>query len=351
MVPLHRSILASFFFASLWVSTSLALTVQPGHSGTWGDPDQSGHGLLIQVISDTQAVVFWFTFDDQGNRDWIGGVGTIEGDQIVVETFQISGGFFPPDFDPTQIGSTVWGTMIITFFDCESGEISWASVLDGYLDGTMDLIKVTAVDSLQCEPDPSINGLAIPFATNQPTLDGAIGANEWTDAVEVQIEISPGWVVPVSLMADGQNIYVLFENLAGPGGVNDVSAAQNDTLFPELFIDADFEGPDGWDNATRWFHASFQDCYAPGSWNQTFFCNFDLAQWDATNWPLLFEKISEISVSYGRLGLTPGEPATIGLMLSMTSALLGFEVYHNYPTDAQAADPQSWMEVMLPPVP
>jgi hypothetical protein len=45
---------------------------------------------------------------------------------------------------------------------------------------------------------------------------------------------------------------------------------------------------------------------------------------------------------------TPLQAATIALVLSMTSALLSADIYHNWPAEALVENPGSWALVSLP---
>lgn len=325
-----------------------SFSVQAAHTGSWYDPDQSGHGFLIEILNDELALVWWFTFDPDGNRTWIGGVGTINGDQIEMDALEVRGGVFPPLFDADAIERVDWGTITITFINCTEGIASWSPLLDGYEAGEMPLIQLTAISELECTPPAQVMGLSIPKTETAPIINGAAGEAEWQDAVQVDIAIAENWTVPVRLMSDSANLYILYENLGGPGNVNDVMQAQATTLFPELFIDIDPAGEPVWGADTHWFHISFQDCYVRGSWNVALVCNPSLVQWQANNWPLPLGQVIEIAISYERLNLTVGDPVTLGFAASMTSALLSTDTYHNWPADALVDQPGTWSLINLP---
>ncbi len=49
------------------------------------DPAQSGHGLMLEVLSDTTLAAMWYTFAPDGGTGLVRrGVGTIQGNQAVV---------------------------------------------------------------------------------------------------------------------------------------------------------------------------------------------------------------------------------------------------------------------------
>ncbi len=336
----------------LFLSTSVFaqdFQVQQAHTGAWFNPDESGHGLMLEVFTDDLALMWWFTFDSEGNRTWFGGVGNITGDTITIEAYEVSGGAFPPEFDANNINQVVWGEIIIRFESCTQGTVNWTPVLDGYQSGSMPISRLTGIEQLICVEPEEINAMNINFSTTQVVLDGTNSPGEWDEAFTAEIVVNAGWTVPVAIMTNGSEISILFDNLAGPNGSNDVQAVRPDTLFPEVFIKTDPEVPT-WNFNTFWFHASFQDCFQPRAWNLAFDCNFSLPLWSATNWPLSSGQASEIVISYERLGLEDNKSAELLLNLTLTSALLGNNVYHSWPASAQADQPSSWLTVVLPAV-
>jgi hypothetical protein len=49
-------------------------------SGSWYDPTHSGEGYVLEVLADQRALVYWFSFDGQGQRRWFFGTGAFEDD-------------------------------------------------------------------------------------------------------------------------------------------------------------------------------------------------------------------------------------------------------------------------------
>lgn len=92
------------------------VTIQPGHSGTYDAPDREGEGLIVEVLDSERAVVLWFTYPPTGSDDglqaWLGGVGQIEGNRIIVENARIaSGAIFGDAFDPADVQRMLWGRL------------------------------------------------------------------------------------------------------------------------------------------------------------------------------------------------------------------------------------------------
>lgn len=126
------------------------LSLRGDFTGNWYDPAQSGHGLQLEVIDPRTAVLTWYTFDAQGDTIWLFGVGDVEGDRIRAELHLFQGGAFPPDFDPDAVAGELWGEVVLTFADCDSGEMSWDPVLPGFTPGAMPLVRLTGLQDLRC---------------------------------------------------------------------------------------------------------------------------------------------------------------------------------------------------------
>ena len=131
---------------------SSAFTIGPGITGNWFDPAQSGHGVIVEVLAGNQMLVDWFVFAPQGGPTWIVASGTIDGNSAVLQAFQESGsgGRFPPNFDPTQLHSNPWGTLTLTFADCNNGQMAWQPTAPGYTSGSMPITRLTQPAGLAC---------------------------------------------------------------------------------------------------------------------------------------------------------------------------------------------------------
>jgi hypothetical protein len=119
-------------------------------SGSWYNPDQDGHGFIIQVLADSRVLVYWFTYDPSGNQVWFLGVGDIEaGDLVISEVFQTRGPVFGPDFNPDDLELIPWGEMRFNL-SCSSGSMSYDGTLAGYGEGNIDLERLSSLEGLAC---------------------------------------------------------------------------------------------------------------------------------------------------------------------------------------------------------
>jgi hypothetical protein len=127
-------------------------TIVPAFTGSWFDPAQNGHGLLIEVLPNSQFLAAWFAFNPAGTAQaWFTGVGTYNGNTATItNAFQPSGGRWIPNFDPSRVVNNPWGTLKFTFTDCAHGKVEFAST-SGYGTGSMNLTRLTQPAGLSCQ--------------------------------------------------------------------------------------------------------------------------------------------------------------------------------------------------------
>jgi len=129
-----------------------AFAIGPGITGNWFDPNQSGHGIIVEVLPANQMLLDWFVFAPEGGPAWIVATGTISGNTAVLHGFQATGpgGRFPPNFDPAHVQNQAWGTLTLEFADCNNGRMSWQPTSAGYTAGSMTLTRLTLPAGLAC---------------------------------------------------------------------------------------------------------------------------------------------------------------------------------------------------------
>jgi hypothetical protein len=119
-------------------------------SGSWYNPQHDGEGLIVQVLSPSEALVYWFTYDENGNQAWIFGAGQLQDGRITVDNAQISsGGIFGPDFDPATVQFGDWGLFELNL-ECAAGSVDYQSNLDAFGSGHLDLTRLTTLAGLSC---------------------------------------------------------------------------------------------------------------------------------------------------------------------------------------------------------
>jgi hypothetical protein len=127
--------------------------VEAGISAAWYDPDHEGEGFLLEILADNRAVMYWFTYDTEGNQDWYIANGEVRGNRLLFpELIQVSGGEFGPGFDPEKITQKVVGSASFIWSDCDNGAMEWIIDEDGNnrRQGRMTLQRITSVMGLDC---------------------------------------------------------------------------------------------------------------------------------------------------------------------------------------------------------
>lgn len=125
--------------------------IGPGYTGSWFDPQQSGQGLTIEVLSGNRFYATWFAFDAFGKQAWFTGVGTYAGNTATItQTVQPEGARWIPNFSSADIVAVPWGTLTFTFSDCSHGRVDFASSVAGFGSNHMNLTRLTMPDGLTC---------------------------------------------------------------------------------------------------------------------------------------------------------------------------------------------------------
>ena len=84
-------ILSTFLFTS----SAQALMLTGAFTGAWFDEDAPGQGFLVQVVAIDEVdtvIVYWFTFDADGNQIWLVGQGPVDGDSATLTMLSVAGG-------------------------------------------------------------------------------------------------------------------------------------------------------------------------------------------------------------------------------------------------------------------
>lgn len=145
-------ILHGLFAAALaLVAPARAALIDADASGNWYIPAQSGHGLQIEVLDLSQAVVAWYTFDTDGDPLWLFGTGEIEGDTLRAELHHFRGTSFPPDFEAEDIEGQVWGDIVFRRTGCDSAVLSYTPAEGIYQPAEFPLERLTRIDGSSCD--------------------------------------------------------------------------------------------------------------------------------------------------------------------------------------------------------
>ncbi|WP_223787342.1 hypothetical protein [Marinicella meishanensis] len=116
---------------SLLSHSSQAILITGSFTGAWYDDENAGHGYLLQILEQDGndiAMVFWFTYDAQGNQTWLNGLGEVEGESVTMELLEHTGGEMSAGvINTTGISAEAWGTLTLTFQNCNKGTATYAA--------------------------------------------------------------------------------------------------------------------------------------------------------------------------------------------------------------------------------
>lgn len=122
-------------------------------NGVFYDPSASGHGFDLNVFS-AGSVLYYYGHTASGERLWL--ISELYGGQIrfgeavQLDMFEIIEGTF---FNPIS-GSSVWGSIALTFTDCDNGTAELNGV-DGA--NSMTFVRLAGLEGEACEQSLSVN--------------------------------------------------------------------------------------------------------------------------------------------------------------------------------------------------
>jgi hypothetical protein len=122
------------------------------HSGSWYNPDESGHGFMLQVLEDgdqDKMLITWYTYLN-GEQIWLTATGPINGQQAVLDVWITEGADFPPAFMASDVDVIPWGELTFTLNTDISATISWQPMLDGFNAGQLAIEPLTLFNRYRC---------------------------------------------------------------------------------------------------------------------------------------------------------------------------------------------------------
>lgn len=131
----------------------LGLVTENGMNGLYYVPGiGNGHYVSVQRIHDNQDVlVFWNTFDRNGNQAWIYGVGMLTSDRhIRAQMARNTGGVLQPGGPATGSTSSTWGTVDIDVTNCDGAQFSYQSPLPEFGSGQFALTRLAFESAVNC---------------------------------------------------------------------------------------------------------------------------------------------------------------------------------------------------------
>lgn len=125
----------------------------PALSGAWFNPERSGEGFILEFVSESELLAYWFTYDTDGNQMWLIGLGEIDSEgQGALNMQRASGGRFGDQFDPEAVQLEDWGQVSFEFDECTTASYAWTADAP-YGDGGLDIVRLTALKNATCVPE------------------------------------------------------------------------------------------------------------------------------------------------------------------------------------------------------
>lgn len=153
-----------------------------GISGAWYEPATNGQGWFVEIISPSQALVYWFTYDAAGRQAWNLGVGDIVGTSIIVrDSVKGVGTRFGESFDKDDVIRSSFAAVVLEFKNCGVGEASFLTA-DGTVSGWHQLSRLTSLQGKSCETFAGVetgtlsvmSNVADPVLTRYESPDGTL---------------------------------------------------------------------------------------------------------------------------------------------------------------------------------
>ncbi len=130
-----------------------SLPIDASMSGAWPDYSQDKQGFLLEILDQGRAVIYWFTYDDDGNQRYLNSVGRTQGNRIIfTEIVETRGGRFTTAGLSPEI--FVVGSAEIIFTGCDSGRMDYT--IDSR-PGHLDISRLTSLMGYECDnPEPEV---------------------------------------------------------------------------------------------------------------------------------------------------------------------------------------------------
>lgn len=128
-------------------------TITPCITGSWYDPERDGEGYNIEIIGSSlepEMLVYFYTYDENGDQMWLVGSGPADGDTAVIPVQVTSGPVYGDGYDKDDVVRQDWGTLTFTFDTKDTGSVERVSTM-GFGTTTEDIFRLTYVTGLTCK--------------------------------------------------------------------------------------------------------------------------------------------------------------------------------------------------------
>ncbi|MEE9413310.1 MAG: hypothetical protein V3V22_09705 [Methylococcales bacterium] len=171
----------------LFISSHVnAYPIQPAMGGAWFNPDENGHGFILNVSQSPEGqltlLATWYTYDNQGSQMWLIGSAPFENgaERVSVPVIVTSGFSFGA---PADISRQDWGTLTFEFSSCTAGSVQYVPNDSAFIAGTVNIERLTnTAGNNNCSNDVSGQ---IPDGGNNPGGDTVGGFEKGIEIVSI----------------------------------------------------------------------------------------------------------------------------------------------------------------------
>jgi CubicO group peptidase (beta-lactamase class C family) len=140
-----------------------------GLSGSWYLPARNGEGFVVETIAPDTLLIYWFTYDTEGNQAWYFGIETIVDAQIIIsDLFATRGPSFGPDFDPADLELSGWGQLEI---DLGCSRLDYRYTSTNFGSGAGEVVRLTQIGQTQCVEAAHLSTQLDSMLSEQPDPD------------------------------------------------------------------------------------------------------------------------------------------------------------------------------------
>ena len=121
-------------------------------SGHWYDPNRSGEGLTLTLISPNRMLATWYTYtpDSSGAQLWLLADGSFDGRRFEGIAQITQGGRFGANFNPLSVARQRWGTLEVDFASCDAAKLTWRADSPVFGTGSINLVRLAGTADLNC---------------------------------------------------------------------------------------------------------------------------------------------------------------------------------------------------------
>ena len=121
--------------------------------GSWMVSGHNGEGVIIDITVDGQFVMYWYTYDAEGNQMWLVGVAEESSEtQVHMTLNHYTGPVFGSGFNSDDQVEELWGEVNINFRDCSVADFDYESVT-GFGAGHLEIERIYYVAGSLCQPE------------------------------------------------------------------------------------------------------------------------------------------------------------------------------------------------------